>query len=132
MPKRASILLAVVALALTFAACGGGSSNPGPTPSPYGTLTPNPKDRSASVDVTVLGTPAPHVAVEISTPRSSASPRPGTPFDTQTTNKKGTAVFNNLNPSKTYCWVALITASQSSSTCAPYYIWQTGPVAVGT
>jgi hypothetical protein len=132
MPKRASILFAVIALGLTFAACGGNGANPNASPSPTVTLTPDPKDRSASVNVTILGTPAPNVAVQISTPKSSASPRPGTPFDTETTNKKGTAVFKKLNPSKTYCWVALLTSSQSSSTCAPYYIWQTGPVLVGT
>jgi hypothetical protein len=132
MPKRASIFLAAIALALTFAACNNGSSSNPPTPAPTGTITPNPKDRSASVDVTILGSPAPKVAVQISTPKSSASPRPGTPFGTQTTNKKGTAVFKNLNPTKTYCWVAELTASQSSSICAPYYIWQTGPVNVGT
>lgn len=132
MPKRASILFAVVALALTFAACGGNGTNPSTSPSPAVTLTPNPKDRSASVDVTILSTPAPNVAVQISTPKSSASPRPGTPFDTQITNKKGVAVFKDLNPAKTYCWVAELTSSQSSSTCAPYYIWQTGPVSLGT
>lgn len=132
MPKRASIFLAVIALALTFAACGGNGTNPSGTPSPVVSFTPNPKDRSASVDVTLLGSPAPNVAVQISTPKSSASPRPGTPFGTQTTDKKGTAVFYKLNPSKTYCWVALLTASQTSSICAPFYIWQTGPVNVGT
>ncbi|HKE37360.1 MAG TPA: hypothetical protein VKB39_08005 [Candidatus Baltobacteraceae bacterium] len=132
MPKRASILFAVIALALTFAACGGNGATPSQTPTPVGTLTPNPKDRSASVDVTILNSPAPKVAVEISTPKSSASPRPGKPFDTQITDKKGVAVFKNLNPSKTYCWVANLTSSQSSSTCAPYYIWQTGPVTLGT
>jgi len=132
MPKRASILLAAVALASVFAACGGGSSGVTPTPSPFPSLTPNPKDHTAKVDVTVLGSPVPKVAVEISTPRSSASPRPGKPFDTQTTNKNGKAVFKELNPSKMYCWVAQISASQSSSTCAPFYIWQTGDVFLGT
>ena len=132
MPKRASILLAAIALALTFAACNGGGTTPSTTPSPAVTLTPNVKDRSASVDVTILGSPAPKVAVQISTPKSSSSPRPGKPFDTKTTNGKGTAVFYKLNPSKTYCWVALLSASQSSSICAPFYIWQTGPVTVGT
>jgi len=132
MPKRASILFAAVALALSFAACGGGSSGVAPTTAPSGNITPNPKDRSASVDVTILGSPAPKVAVQISTPKSSASPRPGTPFGTEYTNKKGTARFNNLNPNKMYCWVALITASQSSSICAPFYIWQGGPVSLGT
>jgi len=132
MPKRASILLAAVALALTFAACGGGSSGVTPTPSPAGTITPNPKDSTATVNVTLQGTPVPKAAVEISTPRSSASPRPGKAFDTEFTNGKGNAKFTHLNPSKTYCFVALITSSLSSSTCAPYYIWQGGPVPLGT
>jgi hypothetical protein len=132
MPKRASIFFAAIALAISFAACGGNATTPSGTPSPAVTLTPNPKDRSASVDVTILGSPAPKIAVEISTPKSSASPRPGTPFDTKTTDKKGTAVFYKLNPKKTYCWVAELSASQSSSICAPFYLWQTGPVSVGT
>jgi hypothetical protein len=131
MPKRVSILFAAVALALGFAAC---NSSPGvtPTPTPTGTITPNPKDRSASVDVTVLGTPAPHIAVQISTPKSSASPRPGTPFATQYTKKSGATVFYGLNPKKTYCWVALLSASQTSSTCAQWFIWQTTPITLGT
>jgi len=132
MPKRASILLAAIALALTFAACGGNGAAPTPTITPAPPITPNPKDHTATVTVTVLGTPVPKVAVEISTPRSSASPRPGKPFDTETTNRKGNATFKQLNPKKTYCWVALISASQSSSVCAPFYTWQTGPISLGT
>jgi hypothetical protein len=131
MPKRASIFLAVIALTLTVAACGG-NTTPSATPSPVASITPNPKDTTAKVNVTILGTPVPKVAVEISTPKSSASPRPGTPFNTQTTNKSGTATFKNLKPSKTYCFVAELTASQSSSICTPFYIWQGGPVSLGT
>src|SRR5215469_358947 len=121
MPKRASLFLAVIALTLTFAACGGSGSTPSPTPTPAGNITPNPKDTTAKVNVTILGTPVPKVAVDISTPKSSASPRPGTPFNTQTTDKTGTATFKNLKPSKTYCFVADLTASQSSSICTPFY-----------
>lgn len=132
MPKRASLFLAVLALTLTFAACGGNSATPSPTPTPVGNITPNPKDTTAKVNVTILGSPAPKVVVEISTPKSSASPRPGTPFNTETTDKSGTATFKNLKPSKTYCFVADLTASQSSSICTPFYIWQGGPVGLGT
>ena len=132
MPKRASIFVAVIALALTFAACGGNGTAPSTTPAPAASITPNPKDHTATAAVTILGSPAPNVAVEISTPKSSASPRPGKPFNTQTTDKKGNATFKGLGPSKTYCFVALLSASQSSSTCVPFYIWQGGPVAVGT
>ncbi|HEY1976774.1 MAG TPA: hypothetical protein VGG89_09530 [Candidatus Baltobacteraceae bacterium] len=132
MPKRASILLAAIALALTFAACGGNGGNPPATPTPVPSITPNPKDHTATVNVTILGSPAPKVAVEISTPKSSASPRPGKPFATQTTNHKGNATFKDLNPKKTYCWVALLSTSQSSSVCAPFYLWQGGTVFVGT
>jgi hypothetical protein len=132
MPKRASIFLAAIALALTFAACGGNGSTPNTNPTPAPPITPNPKDHKALVNVTLLGSPAPKVVVEISTPQSSASPRPGRPFGSQTTDKKGNATFKGLKPSKTYCWVALISASLSSSTCAQFYLWQSGPISLGT
>lgn len=131
MPKRASIFLAVIALTLPVAACGG-NSTPTASPTAVPSITPNPKDTTAKINVTILGTPVPKVAVEISTPKSSASPRPGTPFNTETTDKNGTATFKNLKPSKTYCFVADLTASQSSSICTPFYIWQGGPVQLGT
>lgn len=133
MPKRASILLAGIALALTFAACGGSGTAPSPTVTPAPPITPNPKDHTATVTVTILGTPAPKLAVEISTPKASANPRPGKPFDTETTNRKGNATFKELNPKKTYCFKALMPASMGdSSVCAPFYTWQTGPVSIGT
>ena len=121
-----------MALALTVAACGGNGSTPNPNPTPAPNITPNPKDHTANVAVTLLGSPAPKVPVEISTPKSTAEPRPGKAFATQATDKKGTATFKGLNVNKTYCFVAQLTASQSSYTCAQFYIWQGGPVPLGT
>jgi hypothetical protein len=133
MPKRVSILVAGLSLVLAFAACGGGggSSSP-PTTSPYPTLTPNPKDRSATIEVTILQSPAAHIPVQISTPRSSANPRPGTPFGTQNTGKLGKTIFRDLNPKKTYCWKALLGAGQTSSACASWDLWQTTTIGLGT
>ena len=112
MPKRVLILFGAVALAL--AACGGGSgSSTTPTPGPSVSISPNPSIKTASVYVTLAGLPQYHVPVQISTPRSSANPRPGTPFASQTTEpapKKspGYATFKKLKPGATYCWVATI------------------------
>ncbi|MBV8155759.1 MAG: hypothetical protein JO029_01730 [Candidatus Eremiobacteraeota bacterium] len=132
MPKRVSILFAGFALALAFAACNNSSSTITPTPAPSGTITPNPKDRSAAIEVTILQSPAPHIPVQISTPRSSSSPRPGTPFATQNTGKKGMTIFRKLNPTKTYCWVAQLGSGQTSSTCASWDVWQTSIISLGT
>jgi hypothetical protein len=132
MPKSVSIVLAGLALVLTFAACNNNGTSVTPTPTPISTLTPNPKDRSATIEVTVLGTPAARIPVDISTPKSTSSPRPGTPFATQNTGKQGTTVFRKLNPSDTYCWVAQLGAGQTSSVCASWDIWQTQTITLGT
>ena len=130
MPKRLMIFLAVVALAI--AACHSSSS---PTPSPTGTLvspSPNPSVKKATILVTRLGTPAPNIPVEASTPRSTSSPRPGTPFETLHTGKKGMVIFRNLDPDSYYCWVAILGPSQRSSECASWAIWQTTNITLGT
>ena len=129
MPKR--LLLALVAAALVVAACSSGSTSPSPTVSPSSPL-PNPSIRKATVFVTVDGTPAAKVPVEESTPKNTASPRPGTPFDTEYTGKKGLAHFHNLKPSKLYCWVAFITPSFKSSACATWEVWQSATINLGT
>lgn len=128
MPKRLLLVLAVAALAI--AACKGGSSTPTPTSSPASPV-PNPSVTKAAILVTILGTPQPHVPVEESTPRNTSSPRPGTPFDTENTNKKGVAHFFGLKPKKTYCWVATI-GSIKFSDCAPWQVWQSGQILLGT
>jgi ABC-type glycerol-3-phosphate transport system substrate-binding protein len=92
MPKRLLLVLAVAALAI--AACHSGSTTPSPSSSPA-SPSPNPSITKAAVLVTVLGTPQPHVPVQESTPKNTSSPRPGTPFDTEYTNKKGVAHFFN-------------------------------------
>jgi|HubBroStandDraft_6_1064221.scaffolds.fasta_scaffold00008_169 hypothetical protein len=130
MPKRLMILLAVAAFAI--AAChSNGSMSPTPSSSP-GSPHPNPSITKATVLVTILGTPAPKIPVEESTPRNTASPRPGTPFDTEITGMKGLAHFKNLKPSKTYCWVAILAPGQKSSECASWETWQTGNITLGT
>jgi hypothetical protein len=129
MPKRLLIVLAVAALAI--AACSSGSTSPGPSSTPV-SPSPNPSITKAVVEVTVAGTPQPHIPVEASTPRNAQSPRPGTPFETLYTGKKGLAHFNHLKPSGTYCWVAIITPSFHSSECASWGIWQTSTVTLGT
>jgi hypothetical protein len=111
MPKRVLILLGAIALSL--AACGGSGSSATPTSGPIISPTPNPSIKTGSVYVTLSGLPQYHVPVQISTPRSSANPRPGTPFAEQTTEpapKKspGYATFKKLKPGTTYCWVATI------------------------
>ena len=113
--------------------CGGGGGSVAPaTPTPTVSFSPNPKIRSATVAVTRLGSPAPNVAVQISTPKSSSSPRPGTPFGTQYTKSNGETKFNHLTPSKTYCWVAILGQNQTSSQCAPWFTWQSGTIPLGT
>ena len=132
MPKSVLILFAAAVLAVAIPACGNNSSG-SVAPSPSVSLTPDPKITDATVKVTVLGTPKAFSAVQISTPKSSASPRPGTPFQTLFTHKNGQAKFQHLKPSQTYCWVAKLGPNgQTSSTCASWLIWQYQPISLGT
>jgi hypothetical protein len=129
MPKR--LLLALTVAAIVIAACHSGTSTtPSPSFSPV-SPNPNPSITMATVQVTVAGTPVPRIPVEISTPKNPSSPRPGKPFFTKNTGKKGFARFNHLKPSKTYCWVALITPSFKSSECAGWAIWQSSTIVLG-
>jgi len=130
MPKPLLIFLACASLAI--ASCHSNSSvTPTPSGSP-GSPAPNPSIKSAHLEVTILGTPAAAIPVEESTPANKLSPRPGTPFDTETTGKKGKVTFHHLKPSKTYCWVAVIAKSQEFSACANWEIWQTSVITLGT
>lgn len=130
MPK--SLLLALAVTALAIAACGGGgSSSPSPSVSP-GSPVPNPSITTAKVVVSVDGSPAAKVPVQISTPKNTASPRPGTPFETKDTGRKGLVRFKDLKPSKTYCWVATINPSFTSSACAGWEVWQSSEIDLGT
>jgi hypothetical protein len=128
MPKR--LLLVLAAAALAIAACHSGSTTPSATGTPF-SPSPNPSITKAGVLVTILGTPQPHVPVEESTPKNTSSPRPGTPFDTEKTNKNGVAHFYGLKPDKTYCWVAIV-GSIKFSECAGWAVWQTGQIDLGT
>ncbi|MGA7356901.1 MAG: hypothetical protein WA431_10735 [Candidatus Cybelea sp.] len=128
MPKRLLLVLAVAALAI--AACHSSSTTPSPSSSPA-SPKPNPSVTKAAVLVTILGTPQPHVPVQESTPKDTSSPRPGTPFDTEYTNKKGVAHFFHLKPSQTYCWVATV-GTIKLSTCAGWPTWQSSQVLLGT
>ncbi len=131
MPKAVIILFAAACLALAIPACNnnnGGSVSPSPTVS----LTPNPSLTAATISVTRLSTPAAYVTVQESTPKSSASPRPGTPFATQKTGKDGMTKFKNLKPTQTYCWVAFLGPNQTSSSCAGWEIWQFQTIPLGT
>jgi len=130
MPKSVIILFAAVCLGLAVPACNNNSSSVSPSPSV--SLTPNPDITAATISVTRLSTPAAYVTVQESTPKSSASPRPGTPFDTQKTGKKGMTKFTHLKPAQIYCWVAILGPNQTSSTCASWEIWQYQPVTLGT
>jgi hypothetical protein len=129
MPKRLLLVLAVASLVVV--ACHNSSVTPSPSSSP-GSPNPNPSVTKAAVLVTILGTPQPRVPVQESTPKNTSSPRPGTPFDTENTNKKGVAHFFGLKPSKTYCWVAVVSPSVQFSTCAPWQTWQSGQILLGT
>lgn len=129
MPKRFMLALAVLALAI--AACHNGSVTPTPSSSPASPV-PNPSIMHAVILVTVKGTPQAKVPVEESTPKSKSSPRPGRPFDTQLTGKKGLVHFHDLKPSKTYCWVAIIAKGIKSSECAGWQVWQSGEIDLGT
>jgi hypothetical protein len=130
MPKRLLIFLAVAALAI--ASCKGGGSTSTPPTGPPISPSPNPSIKKATVLVTIQGTPAPGIPVQESTPKSTSSPRPGTPFDTEVTGIKGLVHFLHLKPSKTYCWVAIIGPHQTSSECASWAIWQTQTISLGT
>jgi hypothetical protein len=130
MPKRLMLVLAVAALAI--AAC---HSNGSVSPTPSGTPVspnPNPSITKATVSVTIFGTPAPRIPVEESTPQSKTSPRPGKPFETKLTGKKGLVHFKHLKPSATYCWVAVLGPHQTSSECAGWAVWQNGIIDLGT
>lgn len=130
MPKR--LLLALGLAALAIAACHNGSTSPSPSFTPS-SPSPNPSITKATIEVTLAGTPAPRIPVQISTPRNrnTASPRPGTPFETQNTGKKGLAHFNHLKPDGIYCWVAIVSPSIKFSICASWALWQTGTIILG-
>jgi hypothetical protein len=124
MPKALAIFAAAVALAIALADCGSSNSST-PTPSPTASYTPDPTITAATVAVTkAQGSPAAYIPVEISTPASTSSPRPGTPFLTQKTGVKGMTKFNHLKPSNWYCWVAIFNKTVTSSTCANWTTWQ--------
>jgi hypothetical protein len=129
MPKRLMIVLALASLAI--AACHS-SSMPATSPAPSGSPSPDPSIKAATIEVTILGTPTANIPVEESTPRSTSSPRPGTPFQTKYTKKKGMVKFTGLKPSGTYCWVAILGPGLRSSQCANWTIWQTGTIILGT
>ena len=130
MPKSVIFLFAAVCLALAIPACNNNSTTV--TPSPSVSLTPNPSLTAATISVTRLSTPAAKITVQESTPKSSASPRPGTPFATQKTGEKGMTIFNHLKPNQTYCWVAFLGPNQTSSVCAGWEIWQYQTLLLGT
>lgn len=133
MPKRVLILLAAVSLAVAGAACGG-SSSPSPTPAPSVSYSPNPKITKAAIYVTILGSPAPRVPVEESTPVPGSFPpgRPGKAFATQNTTYKGRTTFYKLDPNTTYCWLAVLGKNSTASTCADWETWQTTTIDIGT
>jgi hypothetical protein len=133
MPKAFAIFISVIGLAVALSDCGGSSSST-PAPSPSVSFTPNPTVTKATVSVTLLGSPAPNIPVQESTPANPASPRPGTPFITTKTGKEGMARFYKLDPNKTYCWVAILGSSPSkiSSTCANWTVWQFDTITLGT
>jgi hypothetical protein len=130
MPKRALIVLAVVALALAIPACNN-NTNPTTTPAPSVSFTPNPKITAATISVTIQASPAPWIPVEESTPASTSSPRPGTPFLRQKTGIHGNTTFTGLKPTQIYCWVAILGPHATSSTCAGWEVWQLKTVTLG-
>ena len=141
MPKRPALMLIALSFALGaigLAACGNGSPSSPPTQTPYVSPSPNPAISSALVSVTFQGTPVPNIPVEISTPigNNTASPRPGTPFATVTTQpvtapSPGYAKFKHLKYKQTYCWVAVVSTSVSFSQCAGPITWQYATVPLG-
>jgi hypothetical protein len=131
MPKALAIFAAALALAVALADCGGTTSS-NPTPAPTGSFTPDPTITAATVAVTEnQGTPAPYIPVEISTPASTSSPRPGTPFLTQKTGVKGMTKFTHLNPNNWYCFVAILGSLKNSSTCVNWTTWQFDTITLG-
>jgi hypothetical protein len=131
MPKRLLLALGAIAIIVSAACHSNTSTTPTPSYSPI-SPSPNPSITKAKVEVTVLGTPAAHVPVEISTPANPQSPRPGHPFLTKDTNGKGMVKFAHLKPSKTYCWLATISSGFRSSECAGWEVWQTSIITLGT
>jgi len=134
MPKPVLILFAVTVLAL--AACGGNTSAT-PTPAPIVSPTVDPNIKTAMVSVTFQGNPRGKIPVLISTPKSSANPRPGTPFAEQTTQpipakSPGVATFKKLTPGTTYCWVATIPYKSPSPPPTPTPTPTASAVALGT
>jgi hypothetical protein len=128
MPKRL-LLIAVAAIGLGLAACNSGTTSTTPTAEP--STTPDPSITATTVQVTLLGTPVPKSPVLESTPESSSSPQPGTPFAEATTNASGEVVFSKLKPGQTYCWVStppgtVVTFSNCTSD------WQYANVDLGT
>ena len=130
MPKRLMIVLCVVALAIAACHSSNSSTSPIPSYSP-GSSSPNPKITAAHIIVTVNGLPKAKIPVEESTPRSTASPRPGKAFETLPTNRKGKVTFTHLKPAKTYCWVALLGSGIKSFFCAGWEVWQTTDITLG-
>jgi hypothetical protein len=129
MPKRL-LLIAVAAIGLGLAACNsGGSTSTNPTAGP--SSTPDPNITATTVQVTLLGTPVPKAPVLESTPESSSSPQPGTPFAQATTNASGEVVFSKLKPGQIYCWVSTPPGTVATfSACTSD--WQYANVDLGT
>jgi hypothetical protein len=130
MPKRLLLALAAIAVVVSAACHSSTSTTPTPSFSPT-SPSPNPSVTRAKVEVTVAGTPVPDVPVQISTPSNPQSPRPGHPFKTKVTDKKGEVRFSHLKPSKTYCWLAIIATSFKASECASWAVWQTSTIMLG-
>jgi hypothetical protein len=124
------LAVAVIAVVVSAACNSGSSSSPTPSYSPI-SPSPNPSITKAKVEVTVFGTPTAHIPVQISTPANPQSPRPGKPFLEKDTNKDGIVKFAHLKPSKTYCWLAIISPSFRSSECAGWEVWQTSTIMLG-
>ena len=124
-------MIVLAAAALAIAACHNSSSV---TPQPSGSVSPvpNPSITRATIQVTILGSPTARIPVQESTPKNTSSPRPGTPFETRRTKDNGKAFFGHLKPSKTYCWVALLSPGHTSSECAGWSVWQTSIITLGT
>lgn len=132
MPKSVFYIFACVCLGAAFAACNSGGGGVTPTPGPSVSATPNPKISSAVIDVTILGTPAPNIPVQESTPASQTSARPGTVIETLHTGKLGAVKFTGLKPGATYCWAAILGPNVTSYACAPWNDWQFSHISIGT
>jgi hypothetical protein len=121
MPKR--VLFVFAAIALSLAACGG-SSGSSTTPTPTYSPTADPNITTGQVSVTFQGNLRGHIPVLMSTPQSSANPRPGTTIATATTEplaapSPGIETFKKLKPGQTYCWVATIPYKSPSPSPSP-------------